>query len=75
MAESRLRPAHRCPVWIISGDDLILRESEDALLEYQLRVGGTHLELRLASTEEVVDGGPCDVDDPGDVCHVCPSGI
>lgn len=47
------RLAHRCPVGIIGGDDLVLRESEDALLEYQLRVGGPHDELRLASVAEV----------------------
>jgi hypothetical protein len=40
---------HRSPVWIIGGNDSILREPEDAFLEYQLRVGGSHFELRLAS--------------------------
>ena len=41
--------AYRCPVWIIGGDDFVLRKSKDALLEYELRVGGPHSELRESS--------------------------
>ena len=49
--------AHRSPVGVIGRDDLVLRKLEDALLEYQLRVGGTHDELRLASVAELLKMG------------------
>ena len=49
--------AHRCPVRVIGRDDRVLRKLEDALLEYQLRVGGTHDELRLASVAELLKMG------------------
>jgi hypothetical protein len=49
---TRSGPAYRCPVWIISGDDPVLGEPKDALLEHQLRVRGSHFELRLAFVVE-----------------------
>ena len=50
------RLAYRCPVWIIGGYDFALRKFEDALLEHELRVGGSHSELcRAFVAESAVD--------------------
>jgi hypothetical protein len=43
-----LRLAYRCPVWIVGGDDFVLRKPEYALLKHELRVGGSHSESHLA---------------------------
>ena len=36
------QPAHSSPVGIVYGDFLRLRQLEDALFEYELRVGVSH---------------------------------
>jgi hypothetical protein len=39
---------YRCPVWIICGNDFVLRKPEDTFLKHKLRIGGSHGESRLS---------------------------
>lgn len=34
------------PIWVIGGDDLVFRQPEDAFLEDELGIGGSHCEWR-----------------------------
>jgi hypothetical protein len=53
LSDAVLRLAYRCPVWIVGRDDFVLRKPEYALLEHELRVGGSHSESHLAFVDRV----------------------